>query len=53
MNEVESITDWEKNIKLKSTYEYEYDNKGNWISKITFKDGVATEVSDREYEYYD
>ena len=34
------------------TYVYTYDSKGNWLKRITYEDGVATEVCEREYRYY-
>ena len=33
-------------------YELEYDSKGNWIKKITYKDDKPTFISEREIEYY-
>ena len=36
-----------------SSYEYEYDNKGNWTSRISLEEGLATGITWREIEYYD
>ena len=54
-NQVEKITyDSDGSLTLKYTYEYdEYDKEDNWTSKITFEDGVATKITEREFEYYD
>ena len=40
-------------VLSKYTYEYKYDEEGNWTSQIEFKDGVATDRKEREFEYYD
>ena len=39
-----------ENIRLKWTYEY--DVKGNWIKKISFKNGILEEIIERRYQYY-
>lgn len=33
-------------------YKYEYDNKGNWIRKLFYHNGIIVHVYEREIEYY-
>lgn len=35
-----------------NTYEYVYDDNGNWIKKIEFIRGKAESIIEREFEYY-
>ncbi len=35
-----------------NSYTYEYDEHGNWLKKIAFKDKVAQYILEREYEYF-
>ena len=39
-------------IKKKVTYEFEYDMEKNWTRWVLFKDDVATEIVERQIEYY-
>jgi len=34
-------------------YKYEFDNNKNWFKIIVYVDGIATEITEREIEYYD
>lgn len=57
-NIVEEITydlDHEPNkvIKKKYTYEYEYDEKGNWIKKILYVKSIPKFIEERSIVYYD
>lgn len=48
----------EKSIHLDSypyiniIYKYEYDSKGNWIKRNKFENGIQTDYTEREIEYY-
>ena len=35
-----------------TTYQYEYDNKGNWIKKITYNENKPIYIDEREISYY-
>lgn len=35
-----------------SKYVYEYDKEGNWIKRITFKNGIPNEITERAITYY-
>ena len=35
------------------TYKYEFDAKGNWIKKITFKNQIPENILERIYQYYE
>ena len=35
-----------------SKYVYEYDKEGNWIKRITFKNGIPYEITERAITYY-
>jgi len=37
---------------LKVNYEYEFDSKGNWITRIRFEDEIPKTLIEREIEYY-
>lgn len=37
--------------KATMTYEHTVDSHGNWTRRVTYADGVATEVTEREIEY--
>lgn len=37
----------------KTTYEYEFDQSGNYIKKIVFENGVPKQVVEREIEYFE
>ena len=37
----------------KETYEYQFDDKENWIQQIVFKDDKPTFIIEREIKYYD
>lgn len=37
---------------LKDTHMYEFDEKGNWIRRISFLDKSRTEITERVIEYY-
>ena len=39
-------------LRWKKTYEYEFDNKGNWTQMIVFVDGVPKYIYERKIEYY-
>ena len=51
-NQVERIW-YGSDGSISSKITSEYDEEGNWTSLITFKDGVATKITEREFEYYD
>ncbi|MBQ2322231.1 MAG: hypothetical protein II375_06705 [Bacteroidales bacterium] len=34
------------------TFEHQKDSEGNWTRRVTYVDGVATEVAERKIEYY-
>ena len=36
----------------KMTYNYRYDDIGNWIEKISYSDSVPKYIQKREFEYY-
>lgn len=36
-----------------TTYEYKYDEKGNWIERIQSENDTPQYITEREYEYYD
>ena len=40
-------------LDSKETYKYEFDGKGNWIKRITFKNQIPKSIYEREYEYYE
>lgn len=40
-------------VNYTNTYEFEYDNRENWIKQIIYKNGEAHLIITREYEYYD
>ena len=40
----------QKNI---ATYEYKYDNRGNWIAKTTFINGEPRQIIERTLSYYE
>ncbi len=53
-NEIEEIFYKDNGVKRKYTYKYKYDKKSNWTQKIKYKNGVvATEIIEREFEYYE
>ena len=39
------------NKKYKETEKYEYDERGNWVKKISYVNGRAG-ITEREYEFY-
>jgi hypothetical protein len=39
-------------LNVKFSHTYEYDKEGNWTRKITHKDEIPMEVTDRKIEYY-
>ncbi|HJY12203.1 MAG TPA: hypothetical protein VJ304_05405 [Flavobacterium sp.] len=52
-NEIESISYNSKGRLIeKWSYEYEFDRNKNWIRKILFINGVPTEITEREIEYF-
>ena len=38
---------------LLETYKYEFDEKGNWTKKISFKNQIPENIEERKYEYYE
>lgn len=40
-------------FNIKTTFEYEYDEKGNWIRRIDSFNGIPEYILEREFEYYD
>ncbi|HPJ91016.1 MAG TPA: hypothetical protein PK662_03680, partial [Bacteroidales bacterium] len=46
---------WENQDKLEVTwsYKYDYDEKGNWITKICFKNQIPMFMLERTYSYYE
>ena len=40
-------------LKNKSSYKYEFDDKENWIQQIIFKDDKPAFIIEREIKYYD
>lgn len=53
-NTIQSTKNDENDLEiLKYTYELEYDNKQNWIKKITFRNEVPSRIIEREIKYYD
>lgn len=40
------------NLSYNYTYQYEYDNRGNWIKKIEFHDGVIFDTTVRTINYH-
>jgi len=45
-----STDEWVYDTKL--TYKYEYDNQGNWVKKIGYRDTIPSYIIEREIEYY-
>ena len=39
--------------QMDTYYEYEFDEKGNWIKRITFKNQIPESIEERKYEYYE
>jgi len=37
---------------FKDTYQYDYDEKNNWIKKVHFKDKIPKHIIEREIKYY-
>ena len=55
-NYVEAIrtnSPWGRRDRTEYKYEYEFDNKGNWINRLGFKDDRLIEITEREIEYFD
>jgi len=44
--------DTENTMTYNENYEYSYDTKGNWIEKISFKNGKKVSKEHREINYY-
>ena len=40
-------------LEYKRIFKYEFDEKGNWIKKISFKNQIPENIKEREYEYYE
>ena len=40
-------------LDYKYTFKYEFDEKGNWIKRITFKNQIPESIEEREFEYYE
>lgn len=40
-------------LKVLHTYEYEFDSNGNWIRQISYEEGKAIMVTEREISYFD
>jgi antitoxin component YwqK of YwqJK toxin-antitoxin module len=41
-----------ENLEEKWTLKYEFDEKGNWIKKVTYVDGEVTRITERTIDYY-
>ena len=39
-------------VDIQFTFEYEYDSKGNWVSKKQFNNGTLVLIFKRFFEYY-
>ncbi len=39
--------------KYREIYKYEYDKKGNWIRKITYRNNVLEKITERTIEYFE
>ncbi len=39
-------------LNVKYTYKYKYDEYGNWVEKVTYKNNKPYSIEEREYEYY-
>jgi hypothetical protein len=50
--ETQEVYDKIKRTSLLTSYEYEYDNAGNWIKNVSNVDGKPHIVTLREYTYY-
>lgn len=48
----EYIYNSEGSLDLKKSYEYEYDNKSNWIKKIVYIDNFPAYILERKIVYY-
>lgn len=44
-------TEFDANQKELKAYAYTYDKKGNWIQKVSYREGVVTWIDNREYTY--
>lgn len=51
-NVTEIITYEDGDIVAHLKYVYEYDESENWIRKIDFREGKATEITERKIQYY-
>ena len=40
-------------LNFKATSKYEFDEKGNWIKKISFTNQIPNNIDERKYEYYE
>ena len=40
-------------LKSSMSWEYTYDQQGNWTKRIKFKNKIAQEITERTFEYYD
>ena len=45
--------DTEGSFWEKETFKYKFDEEGNWIKRITFKNQIPESIEEREYEYYE
>jgi len=53
-NTIQSTKNDENDLEvLKYTYDFEYDNKNNWIKKTTFRNEVPDRIIEREIKYSD
>ncbi|UKN03387.1 hypothetical protein K6119_07640 [Paracrocinitomix mangrovi] len=50
---VEFYSAGKKNWAASSTFEYEYDNKGNWIKRSEYRKGILVAVTNRKIRYFD
>ena len=50
----ESHYDENGELKYETEYEHkEFDKEKNWLTRISYEDGKANQITEREIEYYD
>ena len=49
----ERVFNNEDQFRYSMTYEYQYDEKGNWIQRLEYVDGKLMYLTERKLEYYD
>ena len=51
-NQIEAYTHFADGRKNKETFQYIYDNEGNWIKCVNYDDGEPVYIHERTLNYY-